>query len=60
MQEDEEIKCYVEGCTTKPMCGSPTPNGYRHACMKHLIEFIEEWERSKKNNHKKIKKCRYI
>jgi len=49
MQEDEEIKCYVEGCTTKPIAGTNTPNGHRHACMKHLMEFLEKWERSKED-----------
>ena len=36
-----EIKCYVEGCIFKPIAGSPTPNGYRHACRKHFMEYIE-------------------
>lgn len=41
MQNDEEISCYVEGCTDKIIAGSPIPHGYRHICMKHLIEYVE-------------------
>jgi len=38
---NNEIKCYVEGCTAKTIAGTSRPNGGWHACREHFMEYIE-------------------